>query len=487
MSTLVFPQFCDYFTSRLERFRHVFSRAATYNNFTTAAFTVVSSTERYGVTDSARMLCDGTNQEDGNRCYENTLRFFRVSDGYSHKDMSKELASVINDSGQVYKNEKRCFIVIDGHNAIHSGHYMPGVKKTVQHSESPSKPQHTFAHMWGVAGVLVGSKDTSISCLPIVGEIQQGESEIRKWRGEHDVAEMSHVEKMTKITEDLTETFGHSFLLADSYFFNSNVLRRIKKHNEIHNSDRSIVMISKAKKNCKAWTLPPERVEGTLGRPRIRGEEVKLWNLFESEKSSFKKEKMTLYGKEEEVSYLEKVLLWGDEYTKVKFVLTISSRGMAIFVCTDITVSAKTIIESYALRWKCECSFKIASQDTYAYDSHFWTKSMPRLNRYSKKDDPDPLTLVDEDKRGKIYKAFRGYERYAVVAFIAQDLLHLYTLKLASEGYISPTWLRTKTEKVISVRNLINDIHILFLCNFEAIRARLKPDKKKKDSSAIVK
>lgn len=260
----------------------------------------------------------------------------------------------------------------------------------------------------------------------------------------------------------------------------------IKEHNG-KNPDRTISMVSKVKKNTRAWDFPPEREEGTLGRPRVRGERVHLDTLFENEKESFKKVTVNLYGEKEEVSYLEKILLWGDDYTPVKFVLCSSSRGNVIFISTDLEIDAKTIIEAYALRWKCECSFKIGSQNTNAFSSHFWTKSMPRLNRYAKKTDPDPLTLVEEKDRDKILRAFYAYERYAMVAFIGQALLHLYALELASEGYISTMWLRTRKNKVVSIGNLIHDIYILFLFNSDAVRARLKPYKKKKDSSAIVK
>lgn len=490
MTNLSLSSLEDYISPKLQEFRPLFSRTASFENFLTAEYTVFGSIERFGVTDSARLLCDGTDEDEANRCYENIINFFRRSTSFDHHEMSRKLAEIVNGSGHVYKKningKERCFITIDGHNAIHSGRYMPGVKKTVQNSESPSKPQHTYAHLWGVAGVLVGSKDTLLSSVPIAGEIQQGEAEIRKWAGDKEGAEMSHVEKMMKITKDITETFSHIMLLCDTLFPCTQSIRMIKEHNG-KNPDRTISMVSKVKKNTRAWDFPPEREEGTLGRPRVRGERVHLDTLFENEKESFKKVTVNLYGEKEEVSYLEKILLWGDDYTPVKFVLCSSSRGNVIFISTDLEIDAKTIIEAYALRWKCECSFKIGSQNTNAFSSHFWTKSMPRLNRYAKKTDPDPLTLVEEKDRDKILRAFYAYERYAMVAFIGQALLHLYALELASEGYISTMWLRTRKNKVVSIGNLIHDIYILFLFNSDAVRARLKPYKKKKDSSAIVK
>lgn len=490
MTQLSVHSITEFFRPKLDEFRQFFPRAATHRNFSTSVLAVTSSTMHHGVTDSARMVCDGTNQRNGDRIYENILKSFKRVDNYNHQEIMIKLSEMIKDSGYLYKTKvnetERSYIVIDGHNSIRSGRYMPGVKKTVQDSESPSKPQHTFAHMWGVAGVLVGNEELGISSLPVSGEIQQGEKEIRKWRGEGEYAMRSHVEKMMLKAVKLTEVYGASFVLGDAYFFTKNAVNEILKHNAAH-PDRLLTLISRAKKNAKAWEFPPDRQEGTLGRPRVRGDRVHLGALFENEKKSFKKLTVNLYGEKEEVSFLEKILLWGDDYTPVKFVLCSSSRGNIIFISTDTGVDAKTIIEAYALRWKCEVSFKIGSQSTGAFDSHFWTKRMPRLNRYAKKTDPDPLTLVKEEDRELIWKTFRAYERYAAVGFIGQALLQLYAFELASQDYVSSMWLRTRRKKVLSIENLINDIHNAFLLGFAELGEELKPHKKKKDSSAIVK
>lgn len=214
MTQLSIQSIKEFAIPKLAEFRSFFSRAATHRNFTTYVLTVMGSTIRHGVTDSARMVCDGADQKDGDRFYENILKSFKRVDNYSHHEIMEKLAEMIRDSGYLHKKEvnetERSYIVVDGHNSIRSGRYMPGVKKTVQNSESPSKPQHTFAHMWGVAGVLVGNEELGISSLPVSGEIQQGEKEIRKWRGEGEYAMRSHVEKMMLKAGKLTQVYGAS-------------------------------------------------------------------------------------------------------------------------------------------------------------------------------------------------------------------------------------------------------------------------------------
>ncbi len=72
---------------------------------------------------------------------------------------------------------------------------------------------------------------------------------------------------------------------------------------------------------------------------------------------AFTEVKMKLYEKEETVKYREVILLWGKNYTPVKFVLTVSSRGKAIFVCMDTSISVVKIISGYSTRWSIEQSF----------------------------------------------------------------------------------------------------------------------------------
>ncbi len=243
-------------------------------------------------------------------------------------------------------------------------------------------------------------------------------------------------------------------------------------------------MISKAKKNCTAWTPPDEREEGQKGRPRIRGKKVHLRDYFDDMKA-FTEVNMKLYGKEETVKYREVILLWGKNYTPVKFVLTVSSRGKAIFVCTNTNISAVKIISGYSLRWKVEASFKVSSQDTKAFGYHFWTSSTPKLDRFASSDSADPLSSIPVKKRKRIVNTLRAYERFISISFIAQSLLQLIALILEEQGYESPMWLRTRRGPVVSAGNLIHDLHYLILYGFGSLSGFPKLDKKKKDDSTL--
>lgn len=481
LSIKVFEEMFSYYAAK---FRSVFSRKASFEHFSLALLTFMASIERKGVTDTARMLPFEFDPDDKNRVYESMTKFFKRSP-FDHKELWTVLGEIIRDSGYLYKDaaEGRSFIVIDGHNVIKSGKFMAGVTRITQCSETPSKPKNTFGHQVGSLGVLAGSEDTKLSCFLIEGEIQNGEDEIRMWNENDTMAFKSHVDKMLKMACDATETFGHSYLLADSYFFCDPALTAIRTQN-VTKPDKTIVLISKAKKNCTAWTLPEEKEEGQRGRPRIRGEKVHLADYFE-DKSAFTEVKMNLYGKEETVKYREEILLWGKNYTPIKFVLTISSKGTAIFVCTDTNISALKIISGYSKRWKIEPSFKVSSQDTKAFCYHFWSKKVPKLDRFAPSDAPDPLASIPEKDRKLVINTFRAYERFISISFIAQSLLQLIALILEEKGYVSPMWLRTRRSAVVSVGNLIHDLHYLILFGFGSLSGFPKPDKNKKDDSPL--
>lgn len=485
MPVLSIRVFEEIFSTLASKFRPAFSRSAAYENFRLALLTFMTSIERKGVTDTARLLPDNFDFSDRNRCYEAMIKFFKRSDAFDHKSLWRILAEIMRDSNLLYRDKEsgRCFLVIDGHNVIKSGRRMPCVGKMTQHSETPSKPKNTFGHLVGSLGVVAGSENTKLSCFLIAGEIQSGEDQIRVWNREDEMALASHIVKMLKMVRVATETFKHCFLLGDSYFFTDPALTIIKHHNALH-PDRTIVMISKAKRNCVAWTPPPEKVPGQVGRPHIRGYKVHPWELFDDE-DAFTEVTIKLYGKEEKTKYRELILLWGKNYTPVKFVLTVSDRGMAILVCTDTTVDAITIITSYSRRWKVEASFKVSSQDTKAFNYHFWSKAQEKLDRFASSSDPDPLLAVEEKDRKAIMNTFRAYERFISISFIAQSLLQLIALILEERGYESKMWLRTKRGTVVSVGNLIHDLHYLILFGLGSLVDLPKLDKMKKDDSSL--
>jgi len=81
------------------------------------------------------------------------------------------------------------------------------------------------------------------------------------------------------------------------------------------------------------------------------------------------------------------------------FVLVEEEGKQVILASTDLTLSAEDVIISYAFRAKIETMFKEFKQQFGGLCYHFWTKAVPKLDRYRKKNSPDPLLQVKDDQK----------------------------------------------------------------------------------------
>ena len=498
----VLPQvFYDVAQECIEPFRSCFSRGAAFRHFANFVLSKCVGTYEHGVTDSIRIHSHQMEYPDLNRCYENLIKFFRAG-SYSLGDLEKCWMSLMSGSGRAFRKDGRAIITIDGHNAIRCGRYMPAVQKMMQNSESPTKPQVTFGHLWGVCSVLAGSEESKIYPIPLTAEIQSGDEVIRGWETEskmpqksdergfvlHEDGEKnftgSHVERLVRNAIATGRDFGKIYLLGDRYFLSAKTLTLI--HGLCPNNE--VVFVTKARRNCMAYRIPEKNAEAKKGRgrPRKKGDRVSVSSLF-SEKGKFRKATVKIYGKNTELGYREEILLWGlGLYQKLKFVLVEYDGVQSILVSDDISMDAKSIIEHYSLRWKCEQLYKVQSQTTGAYDSHFWTKALPKLDRYRRKDSKNPLDDVDSDSaKIRILKTFRAYERYTFMSLVAHGITQILALELAAKGYRSPLYLRTKPKKVCSEENITRDLGSLFLKGIASTIMKPIPDKNKKASPCL--
>ena len=62
--------------------------------------------------------------------------------------------------------------------------------------------------------------------------------------------------------------------------------------------------------------------------------------------------------------------------------------------------------------------FRELKQLVSAFGYRFWSKSMPKLNRFRKKNNPDPLDAVNDEKsRARIILAVKSSRRLCVPLF----------------------------------------------------------------------
>ena len=192
-------------------------------------------------------------------------------------------------------------------------------------------------------------------------------------------------------------------------------------------------------------------------------------------------------GKDTELRIREEPLLWGRGYTRSSSSSLSSMTGCSPYlVSNDTSMDAKSIIEGYSYRWKCEQLYKVQSQTTGAYDSHFWTKALPKLDRYRRRGAGDPLEGVNsESATRRILKTFRAYERYTFMSIVAHGITQILALELADRNYRSPLYMRTKPNTACSEENIIKDLGSLFIKGIASVNMKPIPEKNKKASPRL--
>ena len=444
----------DFINNVLLSFRKCFSRAASFNWFCIVVTAFIVRFDKLGVTSFIRSL-----SMDGS-FYECLLHFFRSS-SWNLSSLRKCWYDIIADQAVLYHLNNRPVFVCDGVKCSKEGRYMPGVKKHAQESQTQSKPDMIHGHLWGNLSVLIGTED-KLACLPLSTRIHDGLQAMASWEGA-DVSAESHIVQMMRNTCEAVSSFGHDvYLLADRYFLTTTALTVLNAFNAI--SEYRIDLITKAKKNITAYEEPVNIKR--RGRPRLKGESVKLSGLFESRKDQFSSITVHMYGKLTEVKYYMTDLLWGQGlYQKLRFVLVLYNGIPGILVSTDLNLNPEDIVAAYAKRFRCEHLYRSLKQVLHAFDYHFWTKSLPKLNHFKKKSDPDPLESVTDPKaRRKIIDAFRATEMYMFASNVAIGLIMMISVLFD----IDPSelrWQRTPAKEKPSEENMVLLLrNRLFMC-----------------------
>ena len=403
----------------LKEFRPCFSRKAAFGWFVTVIVGFMLRSDQLGVTSVIRDLSLAP------RCYEPLIHFFH-STAWKPETIRQTWWKLLAEKAPVYRVKKRCILIGDGVKQSKEAFHMAGVKKLLQESENSSKPKFMFGHMFGAVGVLIGRKGGKF-CVPVKMNIQDGLRAVSAWNGS-GISPDSHVVQMVRNSCAAAKVFGTAYLLLDRYFLSVPALQELKEHNT---SDAPHVdIITKAKSNCRAYRKPRASRSRKRGRPRRKGASVQVAALFTEKAARFTRATVYMYGEKQEVSYYCTDLLWGQKlYQELRFVLVQYNGSRSILVSTDLSLSPKRIIELYAYRFSIEELFREFKQQIGGFAYHFWSKAVPKLNHFSKKEDSDQLeAIVDAHKRDLILGNIKAIEGFVLFASIAMGILQLIAL-----------------------------------------------------------
>lgn len=375
--------------------------------------------------------------------------FFRA-DSWDWSCLFSTWAKTVAQSAPLKRISGRVLLIGDGVKRASDGKFMPCTKKMVQESESAKKPSFIHGHFFGAVGVLIGTASKSF-CLPLSVQLHDGNEVLSSWLFQDRV---SHVVQMFRDGCRAAQYFGSSLFVLDRYFLAVSLLKEWQEHEKEHPGMFHI--ITRAKKNCIAYEKPGA-YKGRGRRP-VRGMAVHLKDLFETEAGSFQTAHLQMYGCEREVCFLSKIYLWGQKlYQPLQFVLAKYDGKQIILVSTDLSMTAQDIIRAYAYRFKIEAMFREMKQQLGAFFYHFWTKATPKLNRYSKKGSPDPLSKVTDTKQmEKIIKTVKATEGYLLFCCIATGILQMLCLQYEGKIKVSTfRYLRTPSKSVMSEASMM--------------------------------
>jgi len=434
---------------KLSEFRSCFSRTATYNWFLIIVSGLMIRFDSLGVTSFIRAL------SLDRRFYESMLHFFR-SNAFNTQSLKSRWHEIVFRHAPFLRLNGRILILGDGTKVSKESKHMPAVKKLCQESEDSSKPQFIHGHMFGGIGAVV-SNGSNAFCIPLDLNIQDGLKSTASWK-DGDLSDCAtHIVQMIHNTHALSRTFKEdAYCVLDRYFLAVPALMELSRLND--KSTHRLDIITRAKSNCIAYEKPVIDTAPRRGRPRKKGTAIKLCTLFEERANDFVKTSVMMYGTKQEVEYLSLNLLWGSKlYQEVQFVLVKYNNSTAIFVCTDLNLNPVLVIEAYAHRFKIECMFRELKQQIQCFSYHFWSSHVPKLNKYKKKSDPDPLSLVKEEHQQSVLLTIDAIERFVLCSEIAMGLIQLIALTPVFAHTIEKhRYLRTFREGKVSEATVID-------------------------------
>lgn len=145
-------------------------------------------------------------------------------------------------------------------------------------------------------------------------------------------------------------------------------------------------------------------------------------------------------------------------YHPLRFILMEDEGKQVILVSTDLTMPAEDIIMAYVCRYKIETMFREFKQHFGGLFYHFWTKAVPKLDRYRRKNSPDPLSLVkDTEERTWIIQTLKAAEGYVLFANIAMGCVQMLCLNYGSKMPVSSfRYLWTSAHQVMSEASMMD-------------------------------
>lgn len=398
--------------------RPAFSRESTFEWFVLLLWGVLLATQPPAVTSYLNAVGLDAHY------YGHALHWFHSS-GYEMDRVCRRWGRWLSDQPYAYRLKGQRVYVGDGIKVSKEGRKMPGVKRLHQESETMSKPEWIRGHYFSAIGLLMGIEPAWFVGL-ILLKLHDG------LVLDTGTQAMTLTEKMAQLC---TQVMAQgSYVVLDAYYGCAPVLKILRQHQSHLISRVRISTVARAPFSVNQRV--PKR-----GRPRLWGAKVKLSDLFD-EVHSWPRQGCSLYGKSVTVAYQCFEYYWDSPTHPVLFVLTQQADGkQMILLSSDVTLSAKQVMETYAKRFKIEVTFRMFVLLLEGFAYRFWLKALDKLPTW-----PQSMVLADYDDtlQTQILDKAETFERFVNLNAIALGLLQVLAIEMPELIWNRfPAWFRS--------------------------------------------
>lgn len=358
-------------------------------------------------------------------CYDRILDFFH-SDGVNLQVLARLWTTmVIHSHPSLVRCNGRIVLVGDGIKVAKSGKKMPAVKRLHQESESNTKPDYIMGHSCQAISILAQGLE-SIVAIPLVARIHEGL--VFSNRDKRTL-----LDKMILLLDSLLISEPFYFVL-DAYYASRKIIRPLLKNGN-H-------LLTRVRSNAVGYFRAPTLKVRKPGRPKIYGQKIRLWSLFEDQEAMETIESPLNNEKNVTIRLRCLDLLWKPVGIMVRFVAVDHPiRGKQILMSTDLTLAAAEIIRFYSYRFKIELTFKHSLHVLGAFIYHFWLGCMTPLRR---KSGDQYLHRKTDEYRDAVRRKMHAYHTYIQLGLIAQGIMQIIATTLPRQVWRSfGSWLRT--------------------------------------------
>lgn len=233
---------------------------------------------------------------------------------------------------------------------------MLGVQRWHNSTGTADKRTSVFGHHWGIAG-LVCSHAIRFVCFPVLAVLIPGHINQQQWiGGPQGIRPMDFWDASLAALYELQSylpAFVKLRVVADAYFSKVPFIVGLRA--------KCIHLVSRLRKNAKGWEQfqPPTERNRKRGRPRRKGREISLADLV---KLPAEPVDAWLYGKIVSLQAVVRDVHLRDCAELVRVVAIRTAAAPLLLMSTDLSLSARQIVEIYGSRFSIELSIRDLKQ-----------------------------------------------------------------------------------------------------------------------------